>query len=44
MIEADQTVQASGSRSESPPTPVAANSISHTGGTDARLNITGDRS
>jgi regulator of protease activity HflC (stomatin/prohibitin superfamily) len=44
MIEADQTVQASGSRREPSPTPVATPPIPDVVGTDALLNITGDRS
>jgi regulator of protease activity HflC (stomatin/prohibitin superfamily) len=44
MIEADQTVQASGSRREPSPTPVATAPIPDVVGTDALLNITGDRS
>jgi hypothetical protein len=44
MIEADQTVQASGSRRESSPMPVATPPIPAVLGTDALLNITGDRS
>jgi regulator of protease activity HflC (stomatin/prohibitin superfamily) len=44
MIEADQTVQASGSRNESSPMPVATTPNRVVLGTDALLNITGDRS
>jgi regulator of protease activity HflC (stomatin/prohibitin superfamily) len=44
MIEADQTVQASGSRREPSPTPVATPPIPDVVGSDALLNITGDRS
>jgi regulator of protease activity HflC (stomatin/prohibitin superfamily) len=44
MIEADQTVQASGSRREPSPAPVATPPIPDVVGTDALLNITGDRS
>lgn len=44
MIEADQTVQASGSRREPSPTPVATPPIPGVVGSDALLNITGDRS
>lgn len=44
MIEADQTVQASGSGREPSPAPVATPPIPDVVGTDALLNITGDRS
>jgi hypothetical protein len=44
MIEADQTVQASGSRRESSPMPVATTPIRDVLGTDALLSTTGDRS
>ena len=44
MIEADQTVQASGSRREPSPTSVATPPIPDVVGSDALLNITGDRS
>ena len=44
MIEADQTVQASGNGREPSPTPVATAPIPDVVGSDALLNITGDRS